>query len=862
MIKNSLIFLSALLFFYGCSSTKSTKNNLDKPVELGEVVITPTPEMKYQAEAEKKFELIHTKLDVKFDWEKQHLLGVANLTLKPYFYNQSTLELDAKSFDIHQIQLIGNTENKALKFEYDTLLLTILLDKTYTKNDTIQVMINYTAKPNETKQTGSSAINDAKGLYFINPLGETPNKPKQIWTQGETESNSCWFPTIDKPNQKTSQEINITVEKNMKTLSNGKLAFQTENPDGTRTDYWVQKKKHAPYLVMMAIGDFAVFEDSWRDSVEVNYYVEHEYAPYAKDIFGKTPTMLTFYSDILGVDYPWDKYHQVVVRDYVSGAMENTSAVIHGDFLHQTKREMIDGDNQDIIAHELFHHWFGDLVTCESWSNLPLNESFATYGEYLWREFAQGKESADEHLYGDKRAYLWESKRKQVDMIRFHYKDKEDMFDSHSYAKGGCILHQLRDVVGDEAFFTSLKTYLNDNAHQAAEIHHLRLAFEKVTGQDLNWFFNQWFLASGHPVLSIKQNYLADKKELTVTVEQLQDFTKTPVYQLPVAIDIYTAGNVKREFVVITKQNQSFVFQTDAPKLVNFDAKKVLLAEKTEEKPLEQWIYQYLNAPLLMDRFDAINNITPFAATNELAFTTLQSALTDKSDFIRTAVIKQLKDIAPSKKDEILPLLEQLAAKDNKSLVRAEAIAAMVDYYPENTNKNIIIQALQDSSYAVIEEALIALGKIDGETALKQAQALEKEPYKGIKYAIAEIYATHGNAEKTNFFVTLGKDVSGYDKFGFVSILADFIIRFPQKESLEITLPLLTSFKSNDYFDGYLIYVLDGIAQSYKADELVVEEQIKKAVKQSQPTADLEAQKVDLIAARKTIGDLLEGMKK
>jgi aminopeptidase N len=193
----------------------------------------------------------------------------------------------------------------------------------------------------------------------------------------------------------------------------------------------------------------------------------------------------------------------VVVRDFVSGAMENTSASTFMEAVQSTQRELIDKSWDDIIAHELFHQWFGDLVTIESWANLPLNESFANYAQYLWDEYKYGKDEADYQAFREKQQYLYESTRKQEPMIRFEYKKPDDMFDSHSYAKGGRILHMLRRLVGDEAFFESLKEYLHQNAFQNTEIHHLRLAFEKVTGKDLNWFFNQWFLLPGHPELVI-----------------------------------------------------------------------------------------------------------------------------------------------------------------------------------------------------------------------------------------------------------------------------------------------------------------------------------------------------------------------
>ncbi|NNE55927.1 MAG: M1 family metallopeptidase, partial [Flavobacteriales bacterium] len=383
----------------------------------------------------------------------------------------------------------------------------IKLDTIYSRIQSYDIRIAYTAKPDDLPVGGSEAILADKGLYFINTDSLEVDKPTQIWTQGQTESSSCWFPTIDSPNERTTQEMFITVDERFKTLSNGEQIYSNYNADGTRTDYWKMDLSHPPYLFMMAIGDYVVAHDRWENSkgevIPVEYWIEPEFQDFAYMIFGNTPEMMSFYSDILGFDYPWPKYSQVIVRDYVSGAMENTTATIHGEFLNATDRELLDGNNEDIIAHELFHHWFGDLVTCESWANLPLNESFATYGEYLWNEHKYGSDEADHTMMNLRESYFNEALYNKKHLIRYNYEDKESMFDAHSYEKGGCILHMLRNEVGDDVFFTALNLYLTNNQFHEVEIHNLRLAFEEVSGRDLLQFFDQWFLGKGHPVLQV-----------------------------------------------------------------------------------------------------------------------------------------------------------------------------------------------------------------------------------------------------------------------------------------------------------------------------------------------------------------------
>jgi aminopeptidase N len=240
------------------------------------------------------------------------------------------LVLDAKAMLIHEI----SSEKKPLNFRYDGVKIYIDLEKVYNRNDSLQLYISYTARPDKVKQSGSKAITSAKGLYFVNSKGVSDEKPSQAWTQGATEASSCWFPTIDKPNQKTSQELQIRVPEKYKTLSNGVLVSQTPTANNERIDYWRMDQKHAPYLFFMAVGDFSVVKDTWKGK-EVNYYVAKEYEALARNIFGKTPAMMTFFSNITGVDFVWDKYSQIVVRDFVSGAMENTTAVVHEEGAYQ-----------------------------------------------------------------------------------------------------------------------------------------------------------------------------------------------------------------------------------------------------------------------------------------------------------------------------------------------------------------------------------------------------------------------------------------------------------------------------------------------------------------------------------------------
>jgi aminopeptidase N len=681
----------------------------------------------YRESAPRINDLVHTKLDVKFDYSKSYMNGKAWITLAPHFYPTDTLTLDAKGMDIHKVAIVKGGSTQTLKYNYDGWQLAIDLDKTYKGGEQYTVYIEYTAKPDEVKVQGSAAITDAKGLYFINPRGEEKNKPTQIWTQGETESNSVWFPTIDKPDQKTTDEIIMTVPAKYVTLSNGKLVSQKNNADGTRTDDWKMDLPHAPYLFFMGVGEYSVIKDTYKGK-EVNYYVEKEYAPVAKKIFGHTPEMIGFYSRILGVEFPWAKYSQIVGRDYVSGAMENTTATLHQESAQQDARELVDGNGwESTIAHELFHQWFGDLVTCESWSNLTLNESFANYSETLWDEYKYGKDAGDAQNFGDMQGYL-SSQSEKKDLVRFYYNDKEAMFDAVSYNKGGRILHMLRSYVGDSAFFKALNLYLTTNKFKPAEAHNLRLAFEEVTGKDMNWYWNQWYYGAGHPKLTIDYVYDDNAKKVQVIVKQTQ--TSDKPFILPIAIDIYNGAEKVRHNVWIKNREETFTFACDKhPDLVNVDGKKTLLVEKKDNKTLDNFIHQYKYAGQYLDRREAIE----FCSKNQedpKAQELMMLALKDKYFGLRSYAIGKLDLKNETIKKQAEPILADIAQKDPKSTVRANALAALAQYN-NGVYKSLFTKHVNDSSYTVAGTALEALFKLDSASAVAEAKRLAKYPAKG-----------------------------------------------------------------------------------------------------------------------------------
>ncbi len=793
-------FLIACAVFVACHSTKKTVAAPPTATINAIVPMADTPKVEanmppkkenYQSANPKVCDLIHTKLEVSFDWTYSRLNGKATITLKPHFYPTQMCYLNARGMDIKSVNLysmavvsepatgkpkgVMKSVEKMISvpssFKYENDSIKIDLGRAFTRTENFIVEIDYVSKPDELKQGGSNAISSDKGLYFINPKSINPYKMPQIWTQGETQSNSAWFPTIDSPNQKTTQEIYMTVLDRFTTLSNGVLVSSRKNTDGTRTDYWKMDQPHAPYLFMMAVGEFKKVTDEPWNGKEISYYVEAEYVPHAKAIFGNTKEMIEFYSSKLGVPYAWPKYAQIAVRDYVSGAMENTSATLHGDFaVYATTREIMDGNKgEDIIAHELFHQWFGDLVTCESWSNLPLNESFATYGEYLWEEYKFGRDAADLHHMQSRAGYM--ASTKQVNLIRFNYENREDMFDGFSYNKGGQILHMLRKVVGDDAFFASLKTYLENRKFKTGEIHDLRMAFEEVTGKDMNWFFNQWFLSKGHPVIEVTNSFDATNNFVELTVEQKQNFKTTPLYELPLCVDVYENGKATRHNIVITDAKQTFKFKTSGkPQLVNFDAERQLLAELTYKKSAEEYAFQYKNAPLYGDRYEALKELNK-DIKNDIAYQTIKwAAENDKYHRLRETAMNYLNAVAKDKEAELKPLMAKIYEKDTKTTTRANALEYLNTHYASDAMvASLNDAAYKESSYAIISEALKYYTKKDPKLGVEKAKFYEKENGKSILYTIASIYANHGSDIQLEFFNANMKYFGGFELITYLS---------------------------------------------------------------------------------------------
>ncbi len=679
----------------------------------------------YKGSAPLYWQLIHTELHLRLDWAKKEVPGEAWLTVRPYFAPQQVLTLDAKSFQVEEVKLIRPATGRILRQAYDTLKLTLYLDRPYTAQDTLIVYVRYRAQPERLEGESSLAISGRKGAYFINADGREPCKPRQFWTQGEPESASAWFPTLDSPNQKTTQRLCITLEDSLVSLSNGLLVAQKKLPNGLREDCWELNQPHAPYLFALIVGPFQVVKDSWQGK-EVSYYLEPGWASEAQAIFGNTPKMIAFFSQKLGVPFPWPKYGQVIVRDFVSGAMENTTAVVHGDMLFYDRSQALTDDHEEVVAHELFHHWFGDLVTCESWAQLPLNESFADYSEYLWLEHSRGVEAAETHRQEAFSTYTSEAREKKVPLIRYDYATPMDMFDAHSYQKGGLTLHLLRKTVGDSAFFLSLKEYLTTNAYKAADIDHLRHAFEKVTGQDWTWFFDQHF----HRSDEVRFFIVGEEHGDTAVVKIFQrgyDTLQGPYrYWTRIAV-LSQAGYEELPFWLVGDTILTLVRK--GLRFVDADPERLFIGQVSRTYPRKWWENLLTDGKYFWARTQALEEIQPYLSGESALLARTLESYRQGGEYWKVHIWEAFTLLADSEAVAQVLSLTREAIKDPSARVRKGAWEFLVGtIQQELTSPQLwraeMEQALKDSSAAVKGAALIGLFYADSAAALQVARSL------------------------------------------------------------------------------------------------------------------------------------------
>jgi aminopeptidase N len=684
--------------------------------------LAPAPEAPpYQWPRSHDYDVQHYRIEVSFDWAKRSVAGQTTISLRPFKGDFKEIELDAGQMSINAVKL---SDGQPLKYRYeDGENLFISLDKAYDAGSNIDVKIDYSAAPK-------------KGLTFITPTENDPTRPYQIWSQGETEENHYWFPCYDYPNDKATSELIATVEDKFTVISNGSLV--SVKPDATKkskTWHWKMDQPFSSYLVSIIVGEYAEVKDQYKN-IPVISYVYRNQVEEGRASFAKLAAMVALFSEKTSFEYPYPKYAQTMVRDF-GGALENITATTMTDTAVYDKRALLDVSSDDIVAHELAHSWFGNSLTCRDWGELWLNESFATLMEAVWTEHDKGRDDYLYDIYSDQETYFqsWsQGIRRPISTRR--YPNPDSVFDAYAYQRGGAVLNMLRFVLGDQMFWKAIKHYVKKHQYQTVETQNLVVAIEEATGQNLQWFFDEWIYKMGHPEFEIASSYDESAKTLKLSVKQAQKpdekrtwYDAPEFFTMPVDIAITTASGEKINRVWIGKAEEEFSFALDSkPLIINFDRENHIIKRVKFERSDEEVAYQLINDNDVMGRMLAAVELK--ARRTEVAARALsESVVRDRFWAVRVEAAKALS--AFGIQSSRAGLLE--AVKDKDSRVRREAIKGLNALKDEKLADVFIGTIKNDPSYFAIAEAAKALGQTGSPRAFEVlSEAIKQESWQGI----------------------------------------------------------------------------------------------------------------------------------
>jgi len=642
----------------------------------------------------------HIFLDLTLDIPNQSYEGTCSIQIKPVRSGIDRFTFDAVNLIIDAVTVAEISQ----KFDYDGEQLQVQLTQPTEAGKIVKVAIAYRVEKPQ------------RGLYFIAPDKHYPNKPVQVWTQGEDEDSRFWFPCFDYPGQLATSEIRVRVPKNLIAISNGELVETQEGKD-FKIFHWHQKQVHPTYLMTLAVGDFTELRDEWNGK-PVTYYVEKGKETEARISMGKTPRMIEFFSAKYGYAYPFPKYAQVCVDDFIFGGMENTSTTLLTDRCLIDERAAIDNRNtESLVAHELAHQWFGDLVVIKHWSHAWLKEGMASYSEVLWTDHEYGADDAAYYLLNEARNYLDEdASRYRRPIVTHVYREAIELYDRHLYEKGACVYHMIRAELGEELFWKAIAQFVNDNAHSTVETVDLLRAIETATGRNLLFLFDQYVFRGGHPDYKVAYAWDGDSNlaKVTVTQTQAKDGNSKDLFDLKIAIAFgYTIEETDPALfsVRICDREQSFYFPLEQkPDFISFDVSNPTLKTVALEYPFPELKAQLQHDPDPVSRIYAAEALGKKGGLESVR--ALATALKQEPFWgVRVEVVKNLATIKLDQTFvEVLVGLEDADAKVRRATVEALATIKTADSY--KALKPIVEKG--DASYYVEAAAIRALGSIAG----------------------------------------------------------------------------------------------------------------------------------------------------
>ena len=654
----------------------------------------------YQRTRDRQVDVHHSKIDITVNLKTKSVSGYVIHTLSPLHSSLSVIDLDAEDMVIGRVRLNG----KDIQFTQDDEFVHLNLDKALGWLDTVDIHLDYSAIPR-------------KGLFFIAPDDTYPEKHWQAWTQGEDTDNHHWVPMYDYPNDRASFECILTVDKKYTALSNGELLSKKDNQDGTRTWHWRENFPMVGYLISFVIGEYVQVEDTYN-GIPINYWVYTENRHEAMRSFGKTPDMMKYFNEKTGVDYPYEKYDQVIVEDFMFGGMENVTLTHNTDRTMYDEFAVPDHSSDGLVAHELAHQWYGDLLTTRNWANIWLNEGFATFFSRKYREYDLGYDEGEYIRLREVRGYMADDKRLRRATVYHHFHDPIELFNSHVYAKGSLILNMINDHLGEDGFWRTIEHYTRTYQYDNVETSDFKRAIEETTGQNMEWFFKQWIYEPGYPEYNVSWTYNSRYSSVKLHVQQTQDLKTTNLFKMPIKVQVDNKAHT------IWIEDQDMIYELPVakrPKMVVFNAGSRIPCKVNFQKSITEWILQLEKGSHILDRIAAAHELGQKKGRRSVEMALLKSIESDPFWGVRKEAANAFGKLKTKKYNKELILL--VKGQDNR--VKRALYSCLKNYKGNKQVANFLKGVIEtEDKYYGIADAFRALVVVDSATARKKADVL------------------------------------------------------------------------------------------------------------------------------------------
>ncbi|MEK6704785.1 MAG: M1 family aminopeptidase [Bdellovibrionota bacterium] len=658
---------------------------------------------------DRPFKLEHVLLDVSVEPETKYLTGTVKHRVTAVAPDQRKLKLDQVGLTIDEAAVNG----KNAKFFVVGNSLSIELRSDSEPPVAPGEIVEFTVK--------YSVRQPRRGLFFTGPDADYPKKPYQVWSQGQDEDSRYWFPTFDYPNQKATSEVIATVPDGYTAISNGALISCKEVDRGKRFHYRLGVP-HVTYLISLVVGKFSTWSDKGPNNLLIQYFVQPGREEDGKRMFKNTSLMIGAFERKIGVDFPYEKYSQVAVQDFIFGGMENTSATTLTELSLHDERAHLDYSSDSLVAHELAHQWFGDLLTCRDWSHGWLNEGFATFMERVWVEEDKGPnggfDEAKYHSYQDMNEYLSEDKsRYRRPVVCNTYVEPIDIFDAHLYQKGGLVLNMIRHILGDALFWQSVRNYVNRHKGGNVETLDFVRIIEDTTGRNLRRIFDEWLFNAGYPEFDLSCSWNEDKKIAELVIEQKQtggqeSATKngsvTPLFHLPVVIDFTMSDGqrITHSLEIGEARERVLIACPSKPLMVRFDPDNWIPKTVKFSRTREMLLYQLVNDPDCIGRIGAAKELAK-TADQEVVESLGKAVLKDHFWGVKAEIASILAEIRTQAAcDGLTQAIRALDVEHPKA--RRAIVKALGKFKNEKASSVLRKIAEKDVSYYVEAEATIA----------------------------------------------------------------------------------------------------------------------------------------------------------